>query len=272
MIKVIGIPITNRSKFNIPKRKSDAKTGSEFIQEIMDMGLTEEREKLIAEQILDGNIPDFMRIEHAIRITDGDSNCTIFTLPDYLCIGASYDYVRMPMNPMTAQTIANAFNACLPTRKIVNDLWSNENSKKLEPQPWGPPYDASMYSSKRYMDHSHRIDTQVEDKEFMLGQLFVGHKKDVVNTANFNDKDPIQHVAIYGWQRLDGTPIQGPGVQSSAHAITYADYSHGIRLISREVHLNKTTIDIYDVLESENDCSIISDEGVVTNHYPIYEL
>jgi len=47
-------------------------------------------------------------------------------------------------------------------------------------------------------------------------------------------------VAIYGWHKLDGKPIQP---LYTGHVDWYVDYSHGIRLVSRTIYIdNKNTI------------------------------
>src|SRR5207253_1071838 len=60
-----------------------------------------------------------------------------------------------------------------------------------------------------------------------LGALIAGIKKDVVITNRLGEKP--NHVAIYGWHKLDGDPIQPLTI---VHISPYVDYSHGIRLVS----------------------------------------
>ena len=72
------------------------------------------------------------------------------------------------------------------------------------------------------------IDQQSQARDFPLGALVSGHKKDVVLTNRL-----ITHpgqIAIYGWHRGIGEPIQP---LSTVHGAGYADYSHGIRLVSQ---------------------------------------
>ena len=61
-----------------------------------------------------------------------------------------------------------------------------------------------------------------------LGKLVAGHKKDVVITNKVFTKPG--KVAIYGWHKPDGKPIQP---LYTGHAESQVDYSHGIRLASR---------------------------------------
>src|SRR5574339_857502 len=93
----------------IPHRDPGAVTGSVFIQENMHLsGAT--RESNILHEFLAGNIPDFLRNFTGIEVSDGANTITYLTMPDFLAIGTDADYVRMPMNPLTAQKIANQFD------------------------------------------------------------------------------------------------------------------------------------------------------------------
>jgi hypothetical protein len=92
--------------------------------------------------------------------------------------------------------------------------------------------------------------------------LIAGHKKDVIITNFLNShKD---NVVIYGWHdsRNGGKPIQGYGW---GHEVTYADYSHGIRLIANEVEVDGEKMDIKDVLADPTLSKLLSKEGPVKN-------
>src|SRR5208337_1124419 len=114
---------------------------------------------------------------------------TIFVTPDYLAIGSDTDFLRIPMNLPTAAAIADRFGFILPTRKMVEE-------------------------------QAHALGVR-------LGELVSGDKKDVVMTNRLATK--AGRIAIYGWHRGPGQPIQP---LSTVHGANYADYSHGIRLIS----------------------------------------
>jgi len=60
-------------------------------------------------------------------------------------------------------------------------------------------------------------------------------------------RDPkINRVAIYGWHKMDGIPIQP---LYTGHINWYVDYSHGIRLVYRTIYVNKKPMDYIDVLK-----------------------
>lgn len=239
----------------IPARDPGSVTGSTWIQENMNlMGAV--RENNILQEFLHGNIPDFLRKFVAVAVTDGTNTITYLVMPDVLCIGSNEDYVRMPMNPHTAQSIANQFDCTLPTRKMANDIWKNAVNK-LEPKPWGPPYDLDMEKTHRIGTHNSTINVQLAGKDATA--LTSGHKKDVVLTNKLYPNNPARRVAIYGWFQLNGEPIQG--LNPVSHEDTYEDYSHGIRMIVNDVMVNGNPMRIQDVFADAKLSSLISDEG-----------
>ncbi len=241
----------------IPSRPENACTGSVFAQNNLNNKIPE-REQNILQECLNGNIPDFLRKFAPITINDGKNSITYLVTTDYLSIGTNEDYLRIPMNPLTAQKIADKYNCTLPTRKMVNDIWK-QSVIKLQPLPWGPPYDSSMMSTDRYRIHNKRIQDQLKDKD--ITALISGQKKDVVLTNLFSPNNPKKRLALYGWIQLNGQPIQPmPG----GHEDTYADYSHGIRLIANDVMVNGNATTIQQVFADSTLCSLVSDEGVLS--------
>ena len=245
------------SKSLIPSRDPGSISGSVFIDE--NMNLTGQvRENNIVEECVHGNIPDFLRRFVPVTVNANGNSITYLVMPDYLCIGNDNDYVRIPASPLSAQKIADKFDCSLPTRKMVNDIWKN-STNKLSPLPWGPPYDHSMISTERYGIHNSRIQVQLKDKDKTV--LTSGHKKDVVLTNRLYPKNPSKRVAIYGWIQLNGSAIQD--LNPSSHEDTYADYSHGIRLIANDVIVNGNPTRLDKVFADSKLASLISDEGVL---------
>ena len=238
----------------IPSRAVDAVSGSEFCKKNMNNSIAD-REKNILNEFLSGNIPDFLRKLHSVRVENKNDYITYTVFSDYLSIGNDNDYVRMPMNPHTAQIIADKYDCSLITMKMVNDIWK-QSPNKLTPLPWGPPYDASMMSTNRYIVHNSKIQKQLENKDFTA--LTSGQKKDVILTNKLSPNNPQKRVAIYGWIQQNGQPIQ---VHPSAHEDTYADYSHGIRLVANDVVVNGNIMKIQDVFKDSNLCYLLNDDG-----------
>jgi hypothetical protein len=88
--------------------------------------------------------------------------------------------------------------------------------------------------------------------------LVAGIKKDVVITNRLKEKP--NRVAIYGWHKLDGEPIQPLTI---VHKETYVDYSHGTRLVRRAMRVDGRDMMIEDVLKDPHRCAVISDEGTI---------
>lgn len=246
---------------NIPPEPSSSLTGSQFAARIatLDSGA---RERAIEKEILAGNMPGFLR--NLIPVTlhynspQGKTvNVTIFAMPEYLAIGSDQDFLRIPMNLYTASAVARGLGFILPTRKMVDAIYA-QSSFHFSPEPMtaGP----EMGSTRYYVVHNSKVDAQSRSLGVMIGALVSGHKKDVVIT-NRLDRNP-GHIAIYGWHRLDGAPIQP---LSTVHGACYADYSHGIRLISETVLVDGQARSAYDLLRDPAMAGLLSDEGPIPN-------
>lgn len=242
----------------IPIKSPSAITGSTFISKNMN-NPRNERQANILNELLQGNIPDFLRRFVGVEVTLNEDTITYLVSPDYLSIGNDTDFVRMPMNPLTAQKIADKYDCTLPTRKMVNDIWY-VSVNKLTPLPWGPPYNEDMYKTHRIATHNQRIQDQLKGKDYK--QLTSGHKKDVVLTNKLSPNNPLKRVAIYGWIQPNGKPIQG--LSPTSHEDTYEDYSHGIRLIANDVIVNGQLMRIEEVFSDKKLCALVSDEGILT--------
>ena len=174
-------------------------------------------------------------------------------MPDYLSIGSNQDFIRIPMGLYTAVEIADKFGFVLPTTKIVDAIFQ-QSVFRLRPEPMqaGP----EMRSTAYYLIHNQKIRKQLYDVGCSLGELIAGHKKDVVLTARLAKRRG--RVAIYGWHSPSGIPIQP---LSTFHGANYADYSHGVRLISDMALVNGEVRPIWSILEDPMLASILNDEG-----------
>lgn len=238
-----------------PPTVSPLVTGSQFIQNNMNLGGAV-REANILQEFMNANMPNLLRNFVPITVSSGGNTITYQVTPDVLCIGSDDDYVRMPMNPHTAQAIADKFNCSLITRKMSNDIWK-ASVNKLEPKPWGPPYDADMQRTYRIGVHNTTIQNQLAGKDPTA--LTSGHKKDVVLTNQLYPNNPHKRVAIYGWFQSNGQPIQG--LNPTSHEDTYEDYSHGIRLVANDCTVNGVAMKIQDVFQHPIYSTLVSDEG-----------
>jgi len=245
----------------IPPRPAGAVTGSQFVQQIWSVAKST-REQMLLTEMTSGNIPDFLRKFVPVTITATINSvphtATYYVMPDYLAIGSDADFVRLPMGPRTAQAVGDAFECIMPTRKMVNDIWSAAPCK-LAPHPYSP----SVYNIES-VEVFNMSNTYIEGQRIAagasLGTLIAGTKKDVVVTAQLATHPG--KVAIYGWHQLNGQPIQPLYL---GHTITYMDYSHGIRLVKRVMLVDGQPMLVEDVLKDPVLSVLISDEGVVND-------
>tara|TARA_R110000744_G_scaffold157565_1_gene273415 strand:- start:4343 stop:5512 length:1170 start_codon:yes stop_codon:yes gene_type:complete len=253
--------ILKAQKLPLPIRANDAITGNTFKDKIESLSL-EDREKQIYQEILNGNVPTFLRvlipISFSKTIQDSTYVVTYFVLPDYLAVGSDADYFLIPMTPILAQKIAKAIGFTLPTKRMVDQIWSNA-SLKLAPSPIPPT--PQMTTIPVMWEHNTRLKGQRKEalKQASLGDLVAGHKKDVIISNKIYEKSS-KPVVIYGWHYQNGTPIQPI---YAGHSNTYADYSHGIRLVQDSVLINNKVHLITSVLRDVDKSSLFSDEGVI---------
>jgi hypothetical protein len=241
---------------SIPEEQVPA---SQFVTSLIGLK-RDQREEAFLKALVEGHVPDHMRAFVDVGLTFVDKQGTshklvISVLPDYLMVGVVGDALRVPLWPLTAQKVADAWGCVLPTPKLVTLLWHAAESR-LPPQPWGPPYDETMMSTTRIVEHNKRIEKTIKDKGVDATKLVAGHKKDVVLTNKLVTK-PNQ-VAIFGWHQLSSKNIQPLYL---GHGADYADYSHGIRLISQTCMLDDVEDSLPRIMQDPNLHVVVSDEG-----------
>ncbi len=241
----------------IPLRPPQAITGSEFAKRIWDLS-PHQREQAILNEILAGNLPSFLRnlVPVQLKCERPDAKpllATIFVVPDYLAIGSDHDFLRIPMNFETATAVVDRLGFVLPTKKMVDAIYS-QSAFHFFPQPL--PAGPAMRSTAYYQMHNQMIEQQAHTRGIPTGPLVSGDKKDVVVTnrlARISGR-----IAIYGWQLLTGMPIQP---LSTVHGACYADYSHGIRLVSNTALVDGQVRSVHEVLRDPALAKVFSDEG-----------
>lgn len=247
------------SATNIPSASGAGEAGSAFMTRTANMSQTQ-KDQAIVDAITSGNMPDFLRnfrdVTVTRRLSDGrEHSITYQVMPDYLAIGTNADFVRTPMSSTAAQRIAERFNCILPTTQMVDDIYRSAQTR-LTPQTMPPT--SAMTSNQYFVDHQRRVEEACRSAGHTNGQLIAGHKKDIV-ISNRLDRNPGK-VAIYGWHRSNGTPIQS---LSTVHQASYADYSHGVRLISKTVIVDGREMNIEDVLRDPVLSGLLSNEGPI---------
>lgn len=239
----------------IPRRRAAAPTGSQFAAG-WSTASTADREAAISSELLNGNVPGFLRRFCDIKIQGIDSTgieheVVVGVLPDYLSLGTDEDFLRIPMSPTTAQCVADAYGCLLPTRKLVDAIYSHAELK-IPPHPLTE--DRETLST--FAQHQEILESQLQDLKGPHGRLIAGIKKDVVVSNELTSRHG--HVAIYGWHQPDGTPIQP---LTTVHVAEYVDYSHGVRLVSQYVLVDGKPMRMEKVLKDETLHTLLSDEG-----------
>lgn len=238
----------------LPLRPVSAPNGTEFARAIADLSLPE-RERKILEALKSGNVPNFLRRLVPVTVDRGTIKATYFVTPDYLAIGSDDDYFMTPLSPYTAQAIADALGCSLPTTRMVDDIYARA-AVKLTPAPIPPS--TAMTTVPVFLEHNRMVRAQRAQKP--PGGLVAGHKKDVVIATKVLATPG--KVAIYGWHKTDGKPIQQ---LYTGHTAGWVDYSHGIRLIQRPMVVNGKSKTIDEVLADPQLAPLLSGEGVMRN-------
>ncbi|HEX2607551.1 MAG TPA: hypothetical protein VHK91_09240 [Flavisolibacter sp.] len=213
-----------------------------------------ERDSLVLEEALKGNIPDFMKHLVAITVHLTDTltgkhwKAVYYVTPDYLSIGSNENWARVNITPMAAQRIADTLNCFLPTRKMVDDIYKAA-PVKLEPVPM-----YALRDSTPTMYHHHLI---IEGQRKGRTGLIAGIKKDVVISGQLLRDSKTDRVAIYGWHKPDSRAIQP---LYTGHVNWWVDYSQGIRLVYRKIKVNGQWMDFTDLLKDPLLSRLICDE------------
>ena len=250
----------------LPPRPVDAMPGGEFVRSLSNLSLVEREERIVA-QVLLGNVPGFWRVFCSVTVTPvtaGRTNTATFQVaPDYLAIGSDADYFLAPLTPGSAQQLADRLDCSLPTRKMVDAIYA---AATLKLAPSNLPPSAAMTTVSVFARHNEIVRRQRSQhlEKLPPGTLIAGHKKDVVVTPRLAHAPG--KVAIYGWHRLDGTPIQPLYL---GHTQTWVDYSHGLRLVQQRLTVNGVTSTIAQVLADPALAPLLSDEGTYSSpRYP----
>jgi hypothetical protein len=237
---------------NLPPRPADAPGGTAFARSVAGLG-REAREQRIANEVLAGNVPASSREFVPVTVSAGGATATYHVAPDYLAVGSDDDPFLVPLTPATAQAIADRLGCALPTAKMVDDIYAAA-AVKLTPEPIPPS--PAMTTVPVFLDHNARVLAQRRSKP--ARGLVAGHKKDVVIAGKVVSSS--ENVAIYGWHRPDGTPIQP---LYTGHAASWVDYSHGVRLVRRRLIVNGAETTLEAVLADPKLAPLLSGEGVM---------
>ena len=239
-----------RRSVTIPSRQKNSITGSEFLRRTADYSMPK-RQTAALEEIQRGNIPDFLRTFGPVALPPKNGyQVTIWVMPDYLSIGSDRDFVRIPLALRPALAVAASFHCTLPTVKMVDAIY---DQAKIKLAPRALPAADDMRSNIYTMRHHGLVQAQLANCP--PGELVAGHKKDLVISQRLLARPDRQ--AIYGWHQPDGVPIQP---LSTYHGAAYADYSHGVRLVSNLLMVNGSLTSMHEARRDPALMAVLTDE------------
>jgi hypothetical protein len=205
---------------------NDSLTGEAFFKKAVSYTWYE-RDSLALEYAAAGQVPDFyfhfVAVTTPFTLPNGKTvDATFFVAPDYFMVGTNSNWARVPITPMAAQKIADAYGCFLPTPSMVDAIYT-ASKVRLEPVP--------MYAFR--------------DSTITMWQHHL-----IIEGQNARPN----RVAIYGWHKLDGKPIQPV---YAGHVNWYVDYSHGIRLIAKKVRVKGAWLDYTTLLGPGSETSML---------------
>jgi len=264
-----------------PPRYSDV-SGTEFIKTIQSAKTPADwqaREDAMVSQLLAGNLPEWLQKWITITVSKNDATpvVKVRVLPDYLCVGNETDYRHVPLDPQSAQKVAESYGAMLPTAKICHAIWRRtpwkrairaiqlpelqEKAKKKFAQDSTAAFDA----------HSLAIQAEMKDK-ISPGELVAGHKKDVV--LSVSGKFRPETISFHGFYLSDAHPAepchyasaQRPGCKERPSIYAhpegvghFSDYSQGVRLVHPQMEIDGVTHLVADVLKDKKLSTLIAE-------------
>lgn len=253
----------------IPPRPADAATGSAFFT-ALGTKVGREREDAALQELLKGNVPNFLRQFVEVKLSAKGHTGSVWVSPDVLAIGSDEDFVRIPLNPLTAQQAQDFYSTSFVTSKLSDDI-AAAAEVKLSPiaqTAWyNKPPDHNMETNAFYLEHHKRVEAARAGKK--LGALTAGVKKDVIlsiklNKAAHKGELGETSVVIYGWHYPTGKSIQP---ESDIHESTYVDYSHGIRLVSQKMVVDGKPMPLFDVLKNKELAQLLLKPTHVLDHF-----
>ena len=175
-------------------------------------------------------------------------------------IDVSSDYVtaqgiRVPLWPSTAQRVADRFGAMLPTKRLVDEIWRHA-TVKIEPHPMN--YRPLAGDDVRVIaQHEAIVDGQIAGRTGLVD----GPLKNYIVGRALTTSAARGKQYLYGWHRLNGTPIQPV---FGGHSSRFSDYAAGTRLVSRTAYLNGQPVTIESLFANPQYAPLLYDDGTLT--------
>lgn len=247
---------------DLPPRPGDAPGGTAIARRVrtLDPGTREER---IYAEIARGNVPGWLRrlrpVEMTGEVGDRRRRVRFWVTPDYLSVGSEDDFFVIPLSARTAQRVADLADASLPTPRMVDAIWAAAD-RRVEPIRIRP--DEFMKTVRYFERHDHLLKAQRFLYDLPPGAFVAGQKLDVVLTSELSERPG--EIALYGWHRTGGQPIQPLFVGATDSLVAF---SHGVRLVDRDVLVDGERRDLRDVLTDPRLAPILTGAGVIEPTY-----
>jgi hypothetical protein len=247
----------HNAKLRIPTPAPGAMSGREFAHRVADLQ-GPARDAEVRSELLAGNLPEHLRHLAPVILEGRDGNgapiaVTFCVMPDYLAVGSDSDSLLVPMGLPTALEVATDFGSVLPTPRLVDAIYEAADLK-LAPEPL--PASDAMRSTQYLVRHDTLIAQQRASLDAPEDALTAGHKKDLVLSDRLLSIPG--RVAIYGWHSAAHHPIQP---LSTVHGAQYADYSHGVRLVSPIIYVNGMPRQFFDALRDPALSHLLGGDG-----------
>ena len=253
-------PCSARLARAIPRRPGNAAPASAILASLGN-GSGSGRDDALVAEAMRGNVPDHVRALQPVRFTGAvggrETEIVICVTPDYLAVGSNADHVRVPLGLPAALRVADGLDMMLPTTRMVDAIYA-QAALRLSPRPMTPG--PQMSSTDYFLRHDATLDAQMAQAGGRHGVLLAGHKKDLVLANRLSANRG--RVAIYGWHRGNGDPIQP---LSTVHGEYYADYSHGIRLVSRTAYVDGRPVDLRGLLTDSVYAALLNSDGPLSS-------
>ena len=211
---------------NIPALINQALTGSQFAEQVLRMD-SRTREQAILKQVFAGNLPAFLSklIPVALSYRQPDGKTLTAT------IFVMPEYLAIGTDRDFLRIPMNLYSAVAAASRMgfilptrkIVNAIYEQSAFHFAPEPMGAG--PGMRSTDYYRTHNRKI----EEQSRALGVT-------------------------------QGAPIQP---LSTVHGACYADYSHGIRLVSETVVVDGKNRSVYDVLKDPVLSKVLSDEGPI---------
>jgi len=237
-------------------------TGTDAENDLADASTTADVDRVARRYLKNGDVPSYIATSFwsYLKIEGNGHVLELRVAPDYFALGTNDDPLRLGKTTEAfAQEVADTYNAILPSQKLLRDIEAAASPKipYIAVQKGGGADDSvagMITASKKAAAAFDKYGTSPTD-----GKIKIGYKKSYVTRPNLDGK----YLAIYGGRWGEGGGLVQP-TSGHAHTEGYADYSHGLTLVSRKAVLDGAEVDLRDDVFGSKDpaiYSLVSDEG-----------